>query len=212
MLTLASAVSFGVALAPMAAAQTVVPINVGGTQYDLSLPSEFCLPSTLQQPEVEYLKSLDTMNDTLLHVYECKGVNPNYVVIKMQKNGPTIPLTKTQTINVVAQQMQSEFGQEQIQQGLDMAKDAAKDGTDGQLSLTNAQAGYGGKDEHCAFLNGSNLVTDETGSRRVMYGSCLTPVGQKLIAIHSYALVGEGISFDMLEARSSEFAANISAR
>lgn len=196
-----------VLLMPIAAqAQQTALIDVAGAAYDVTIPSGFCMPQGEQVAVSEYLASLDDQNDTKLHVVACAPDNPNYVIVKIAKAPPPVPLPKAEVLEILGQQLESQFGQELMQRESAEAGRSVAEKTDGQLQLTDNQTAFGGKDGDCAYLNGTSQVTDPTGTQTVIYASCLTSVEQTIVAIHSYALAGQGEGFDALEARSRSLA------
>lgn len=198
-------------IATPAAAQTVpaetVEFQIKGDNFVLDMPEGYCLPDAAGMVLTKRFADADPVNVTPVDIQRCGTFGSDYVLIKSPKAMPEIPFGKAAFLSILKQQASSEAGQAEIDKGVEQGTDSIEKEFDGEVAVQPNKIAYDGADEDCVYLAGSVTISAEGGGAALInVGTCMTVVGTRHIAVHSYSFADGGDPIDVLKARSRQVA------
>lgn len=203
----------GAALALCSAAQAQDVRSTGFTVADknftVGVPEGYCLPEGADKALAEAFGDIDTLNFTHATMRDCKNVDGDYSMVKSERNAQPIGIPKPMFIALAAKQLESELGQQQLNQGIATGSQDVAKGTGEAMTINSGSARAGGFDYDCVYILGTVVVAAGTQQVTTNFATCLTLVGQRVFAVHSYADAGGTVTFDTLKARSRTIGASI---
>lgn len=191
-----------------AAAQSTADFNWRGESFSLAIPAGYCLPKGEQIAITQATAAGDSQNETVVHLERCGTFGEDYILIKTPRNMPPLTMPKAQFIDLVSDQ----FTQENVQDGIDQGSEDVSNMSDGKLSISQRDYGFVGTDDECVIMAGSMELRSREGAVEVRVGSCLTLVGTRNFAIHSYDNRPDGAGAQTLSQRSRQVAVAISLK
>jgi hypothetical protein len=194
-LCLAAAAFGSTALAADPPAAPRASFRVGGVEFQLPLPSGYCLPRGLQVDVAQLVAAGDTANVTDLTLFPCAaptggpdlGTQKDYVLIKTPKQAMLTQVTRKELLEGLGEAFDNLAFTEALASGK-LMKDAGQGvsevvGTKVDLSGNVAPRG---KDDVCAYLGGTMTVTAAVKSYDLSVGACITAVGGLILTIYWY--------------------------
>lgn len=195
--------------AALAEAQRTITFSVAGKTFSSSIPEGFCEPQGADKAIAEAFGDLDTQNFTHATFRKCGEREGDYSLIKSMRKAAPITIAKPLFIALVAKQFEGDAWQQKFGQGIETAKGDIAKGTGNQVAVKQAGAQGGGFDKDCAYIVGSVEVAAGEETQLLNFGSCLTLVGGRSFAIHSYSDAGTDVSIETLKQRSRAIAVTI---
>jgi hypothetical protein len=205
------ATGVALALSGVAAAQTEksTSFSVAGKNFTVTVPEGYCLPQGKEKALADAFADIDTLNFTHANFRECGVPGGDNSVIKSERNAQPLPVSKEMFIALAAKELETELGQQQLAQGMESGGRDVADGTGQQMSISGGGMRGAGFDADCAYMVGNVAVDMGQQTIPMNFGTCLTLVGGRVFAVHSYALAGGEVTFAMLKERSRTIAATI---
>lgn len=199
------------ALSSAAQAQDVrsTGFTVADKNFTVAVPEGYCLPEGADKALAEAFGDIDTLNFTHATMRDCKNVDGDYSMVKSERNAQPIGIPKPMFIALAAKQLESELGQQQLNQGIATGSQDVAKGTGEAMTINSGSARAGGFDDDCVYILGTVVVAAGTQQVTTNFATCLTLVGQRVFAVHSYADAGGNVTFDTLKARSRVIGASI---
>lgn len=205
----------GAALALCSAAQAQdvrsTGFTVAGKSFTVGVPEGFCLPEGADKALAQAFGDIDTLNFTHATMRDCKNADGDYAIVKSERNAQPISIPKPMFIALAAKQLESELGQQQLNQGIESGSQDVAKGTGEAMTINSGSARAGGFDDDCVYILGSVVVAAGTQQVTTDFATCLTLVGGRVFAVHSYADAGGNVTDDTLKARSRVIGASIVA-
>lgn len=203
----------GAALALSAAAEAQdvrsTGFAVAGRNFTLAVPEGYCLPEGADKALAEAFADLDTLNFTHATLRSCTAPDTVYSLVKSERQGQPVGIPRAMFIAVVAKQLESELAQQQMDQGIDKAKEDLAKGTGEAMTINGGSARSGGFDDTCVDILGAAVVAAGKEQATTNFATCLTLAGERVFAVHSYADAGSNVPYDTLKARSRTIAASL---
>jgi hypothetical protein len=203
----------GVAMAVSgpAAAQTdkTASFSVAGKNFTVTVPDGYCLPQGADKALADAFADIDTLNFTHANFRQCGLPDGDNSVIKSERNAQPVVINKAMFIAFVAKQLETELGQQQLAQGVESGGKDVAAGTGEQMSIGGGGMRGAGFDADCVYILGNVAVDVGKKTIPMNFGTCLTLVGGRVFAVHSYALADSEVTFSMLKERSRTIAATI---
>jgi hypothetical protein len=212
-LTAFGAAGAALALSSVAQAQDVrsTGFTVAEKNFTVGVPEGYCLPEGADKALAEAFGDIDTLNFTHATMRDCKNADGDYSMVKSERNAQPIGIPKAMFIALAAKQLESELGQQQLNQGIATGSQDVAKGTGEAMTINSGSARAGGFDDDCVYILGTVVVAAGTEQVTTNFATCLTLVGQRVFAVHSYADAGSNVSNDTLKARSRAIGASIVA-
>jgi hypothetical protein len=169
--------------------------RVGAVEFQLPLPSGYCLPRGLQVDVAQLVAAGDTQNVTDLTLFPCEApvsgsglaAQKDYILIKTPKQALLTQVTREALLQGLGEAFENPAFTEALASGK-LVKDAGQGvseviGTRVDLSGNIAPRG---KDEFCAYVGGTMTVTSAIASYTLSAGACITAVGGRILTVYWY--------------------------
>lgn len=183
--------------------------SVAGQNFTVDVPDGYCLPEGADKALAEAFGDIDTLNFTHATMRDCKNADGDYSIVKSERNAQPIGIPKAMFIALAAKQLESELGQQQLNQGIDSGSQDVAKGTGEAMTINSGSARNGGFDDDCVYILGTVVVAAGTEQVTTNFATCLTLEGQRVFAVHSYADAGSNVTYDTLKAGSRAIAVSI---
>lgn len=194
------------AIAPAAQAQgqdsKSAGFVAGDKHFTVAVPAGFCQPTGTDKALADAMADLDKLNFTHVTLRDCNDPDGDYSLVKSERKAQQLGLPKSMFIALAAKQLESELSQQAIAQGMDQAGKDIASGTGDAMTLSGGAARAAGFDADCAYITGSAVIGVGGENITTHFASCLTLVGGRVFAIHSYATDLAKVPHDTLKARS----------
>lgn len=208
-LSFAASLCAALPFAQAASAQQQTEFSIEGESYSFTVPEGFCLPQGEEARRARVIASWDSQNHTPVDIQRCGSFGVSYTLIKSPRGFPPVRTTRSAFIA----QVTNELNTENIQRGVQRGQDDVSRGSGGQVKVDAGDYGYSGADNACVYLSGNIAVTMANGAKGNARGAtCVTLVGTRSMAIHSYDYDPNGASFAELRARSRAVATSIAKK
>lgn len=207
--TLAAGVALAIPAALHAQDGKSTGFAVADKSFTVSVPEGYCLPEGADKALAEAFADLDSLNLTHATMRRCDNPEGDYSLIKSERNAQPVGIPKAMFVALVARQIESELGQQQMNQGIDKAKEDLAKGTGEAMTINGGSALRGGFDQDCVYILDAAVIAAGEQQAATNFATCLTLVGQRVFAVHSYADAASTVPYDALKARSRAIAASI---
>lgn len=186
-----------------------ITFSVAGQDFTATGPKGFCLPEGANKAISDAVADLDKLNFTHANFRDCAQPLGDYSIIKSERQAKPVAIGKPLFIAVVAKQLESELAQQQIAQGMETGSRDVAEGTGNQIKLKGSGARSEGFDKDCVYIAGDVAVAAGGMEEVLNFVTCLTLVGGRVFAVHSYSVAEGGAGIDALKARSRAIAVTI---
>lgn len=188
-----------------------VPFNVGEQAFTAEGPAGFCIPAGTEAAAFAAFAEIDTLNYTHAEFIACNTPDGDYALVKSPRGAPALSLPRAVFLPMMARQFEGQIGSRNVASALDKARDDMAKGTGEAMSLENGTVQGAGFDDVCAYIVGKAEVVAGDASASMTFVSCMTLIGERVLAIHSYSKSEGGTTVAELKARSRAIAAAITA-
>jgi hypothetical protein len=201
MRTILAALFLGAALPGPRALPAATPgpadasFRVGGVEFQLPLPSGYCLPRGLQVDVAQLVAAGDSDNVTDLTLFPCSapvdgpglGAQNDYVLIKTPKPLLIVEASREEVLRGIGEAFENPAFTQAMASG-QLMTEAGKDVGDvlGAKVDLSGDVAPRGKDDVCAYLGGTMAVQSPRASYTLSVGACVTAVGGRMLTIYWY--------------------------
>jgi hypothetical protein len=201
MRTILAALSLGAACLGSTALPAAPPVpaeasfQVGGIGFQMPLPSGYCLPRGAQVEIARLVAAGDTQNVTNLTLFPCNapveaedlGEQKDYILIKTPKQAVNAEVTREALLQGMGEAFESPAFTQAMASG-QFLKEAGKGVSDvvGRKVDLSGTVAPRGKDDVCAYLGGTMVVTSTIKSYTLAVGACITAVGGRILTVYWY--------------------------
>lgn len=186
-----------------------IAFSVAGQDFIAAAPQGLCLPKGADQAIFDAIADFDKVNFTHASLRDCAQPQGDYSVIKSERVAKPVLIGKALFIAVVAKQLESELSQQQFAQGLETGSKDVAEATGDEIKLKGSGPRNAGFDKDCVFIAGDVAVAAGGKEDLLNFVTCLTLVGGRVFAVHSYSMAEGGVGIDALKARSHAIAVTI---
>jgi hypothetical protein len=199
------------ALAPAAQAQQneSATFAVGGKTFTVTVPAGYCEPQGADKLLSQAIADLDSLNLTHVTLKLCDNPLGDYSIVKSERNAQPVGVPKAMFIALAAKQLETELGQQQLDQGIGSAGEDLASGTGEALTLSSGSAQAAGFDDDCVYITGKAVIAAQGVNTTNHFATCLTLVGGRVFAVHSYSEDLAKAPYDTLKARSRALGASL---
>lgn len=189
-----------------------VRFTVGEASFEMPAPEGYCIPQREEVALSKEVAAADSQNRTLAEFHRCGSpFGTDYILVKSAYATESLTFDKASFLDQFTQFFQSQMGQSAQDQGLSIAKRDVEKSTNGGMTLEDSPYGYSRTDDECVYISGTINMQAIGAKVEVPVGSCISVVGSKQIAVHSYGEAENGREASQLEQQSRDVALMISA-
>jgi hypothetical protein len=208
---LAAGAALAIAPAAQAKGDESAGFAVAGKNFTVTIPQGYCQPQGADKVLADAIADLDSLNLTHINLRLCDNPLGDYSIVKSERNAQPVGVPKAMFIALAAKQLETELGQQQLEQGIGSAGEDLASGTDDALTLSSGRAQAAGFDDDCVYITGNAVIAAAGTNTTNYFATCLTLVGGRVFAVHSYSEDLANTPYETLKARSRAIAASLVA-
>lgn len=207
---LGSAFFIATAVATSALETRYVDVQVGTVTLRVPTPIGYCVPKGDRVARYAKLAAPDQKNITLLSLSDCRRntATNRYLLIKTPIDALDVPFDRTEFLTELAEAVREpEFDDKMKTIAKEVGADKSK--ATGVPTKMVMQYAPRGRDAVCVYMGGKAATTKQGEIQNQVVGTCMTVIGGRFVALHSYEDTNDPQAYRRLLPRLKQWALQI---